>query len=152
MNIILPANDFLDDGCEHLTEMFVLFDEEDVDDKDVEADIGKVRSPSRRIFVRLGNTIWPKIPLLDFLVKLYFCFNKTRFHAISGKSLFKKHQLRFPFHRAKLPLHQYGNLRVALGQDWLINRSAVQNYGRWGPKRAVEAPARILIKFMDKLF
>ena len=72
VNIILPANDFLDDGCEHLTEMFVLFDEEDVDDKDVEADIGKVRSPSRRIFVRLGNTIWPKIPLLDFLVKLYF--------------------------------------------------------------------------------
>ena len=37
---VLPATDFLDDGCEHLTEMFVLFDEEDVDGKDVEADIG----------------------------------------------------------------------------------------------------------------
>lgn len=33
------ATDFLDDGCEHLTEMFVLFDEEDVDGKDVEADV-----------------------------------------------------------------------------------------------------------------
>ena len=52
MNRILPANDFLDDGCEHLTEMFVLFDEEDFDGKDVEADIVQVRSLTRLIFVR----------------------------------------------------------------------------------------------------
>ena len=58
---ILPATGFLDDGCEHLTEMFVLFDEEDVDGKDVEADIGQVRSLTRLIFERFeGNTNWPK--------------------------------------------------------------------------------------------
>ena len=77
--IILPATDFLDDGCEHLTEMFVLFDEEDVDGKDVEADIGQVRSLTRlTIFERFeGNTNWPKSDITQFHgeSRLYFLLN-----------------------------------------------------------------------------
>ena len=75
---ILPATDFLDDGCEHLTEMFVLFDEEDVDGKDVEADIGQVRSLTRLIFERFeGNTNWPKNDITQFHgeSRLYFLQN-----------------------------------------------------------------------------